>query len=125
MRVISKSRLKLFWEALGHQGADGPLLAWHNHVNSKTVAWHSWGDVKADFANASTVGNCAVFNIGGNKYRLVTRILYRSQKVYVLRVMTHKEYDDGKWKEQCGCFTPPPETKAVGGSAPKQKRRGD
>jgi hypothetical protein len=45
---------------------------------------------------------------GCNKYRLVTRILYRSQKVYILKVMTHQEYDDRKWKEQCGCFAAPP-----------------
>jgi mRNA interferase HigB len=49
------------------------------------VAWHAWGDVKDDFSTASLVGNCAVFNIGGNKYRLVTRILYVSQKVFILR----------------------------------------
>ncbi len=108
MWVISKSRLKRFWEAPGREDAEGPLRAWHNHVNSKTVAWRSWGDVKVAFANASIVGNCTVFNIGGNKYRLVTGILYRSQKVYLLKVMTDQEYDNGKWKEQCGCFTPPP-----------------
>ena len=108
MRVISKSRLKEFWERPGCQDAEGPLLAWYNHVNSKTVSWQSWADVKADLASASIVGNCNVFNIGGNKYRLVTRILYSSQKVFVLKVMTHEEYDEDKWKTDCGCFDPPP-----------------
>jgi mRNA interferase HigB len=108
MRVVSKARLKQFWLTARHQDAEGPLRAWYTHVNHRTVAWQSWGDVKAEFGSASLVGSCVVFNIGGNKYRLVTRILYASQKVFVLRVMTHAEYDDGRWKDECGCFTPPP-----------------
>jgi mRNA interferase HigB len=83
--------------------------------------------VKADFATASQVGNCAVFNIGGNKYRLVTRILYPSQKVFVLKVMTHVEYDKDQWKEDCGCYTPPPAKPGVikpTASASKRRRRG-
>lgn len=108
MRVISKARLKRFWESPGREDAEGPLRAWYTHVSNKTVAWQHWADVKADFPSASIVGSCVVFNIGGNKYRLITRILYPSQKVFVLKVMTHGEYDDDKWKEECGCFSPPP-----------------
>jgi mRNA interferase HigB len=125
MCVISKARLKQFWETPGREDAAGPLRAWYSHVNSRTVEWHSWGDVKAAFGNASLVGNCAVFNIGGNKYRLVTRILYPSQKVFVLRVMTHAEYNDGRWKDACGCFAPPPkaELTAERGLFPRPGRR--
>ena len=108
MRIITKARLRQFWESPDYEDAEGPLRAWHTHVSKKAVAWHSWGDVKADFGKASLVGNCVVFNIGGNKYRLVTRILYASQKVFVLKIMTHKEYDEDKWKEECGCFAEPP-----------------
>jgi mRNA interferase HigB len=113
MRVISKARLKQFWESPGNNQAEGPLQAWFTHVNSKTVSWQSWSDVKASFGNASSVGNCVVFNIKGNDYRLIARVLYVSQKVFVLKVMTHEEYDTDKWKEYCGCFSPPP--------APKRK----
>jgi mRNA interferase HigB len=74
------------------------------------------------FANASLVGACVVFNIGGNKWRLVTRILYRSQKVFVLQVLTHLEYDTGKWKDECGCFAPPP-TRVPTGLIPRHKRK--
>jgi mRNA interferase HigB len=108
MRVISKARLRAFWKQAGFRDSEGPLRAWHTYVKSKTVSWHSWADVKTDFANASLVGNCVVFNIGGNKYRLVTRILYPSQKVFVLRTMTHQEYDQDKWKNDCGCYELPP-----------------
>ncbi len=111
MRIISKARLKAFWDAAGHQNAEGPLRAWHAHVSHRSIAWRAWGDVKAEFGSASLVGNCVVFNIGGNKYRLVTRILYPSQKVFILRVMTHAEYDEISWKADCGCFEPPPARK--------------
>ncbi len=123
MRVISKARLKQFWEASGRQDAEGPLRAWYTHVNSKTVTWYSWADVKAVFATASLVGNCVVFNIGGNKYRLVARILYVSQKVFVLKVMTHSEYDLDKWKVECGCFEPPPKPARTTKLEPREKRR--
>lgn len=108
VRVISKARLRAFWEEPSHQGSQGPLTAWHAHVSHRTVTWQSWGDVKREFGTASLVGNCVVFNIGGNKFRLVTRILYSSQKVFILRVMTHTEYDKSNWKFACGCFSPPP-----------------
>ena len=125
MRVISKARLKQFWETPGYEDSEGPLRAWYSHVNSKTVTWQSWGNVKAEFGTASLVGNCVVFNIGGNKYRLITRVLYPSQKVFILRVMTHKEYDEGKWKKACGCFTPSPKTrKKAARRSPKRKRKG-
>jgi mRNA interferase HigB len=122
MRVISKARLKRFWESPAHRDAEGALLAWHAHVSSKTVCWQSWADVKAQYGNASSVGNCVVFNVGGNKYRLVVRILYVSQKVFILRVMTHKEYDDDKWKTDCGCFAPPPKRNRVVGK-PRERQR--
>lgn len=108
MRVISKARLREFWESPGRRDSEGSLRAWHTHVSHKSVSWQSFGDVKADFGSASLVGNCVVFNMGGNKYRLVTRILYASQKVFILKVMTHAQYDENKWKKECGCYEPPP-----------------
>jgi mRNA interferase HigB len=123
MRVVSKARLKSFWEAPGHGGSEGPLRAWYTHVNHRSVAWQSWGEVRGDFATASLVGTCVVFNVGGNKYRLVTRILYPSQKVFVLKVMTHAEYDKDQWKDECGCFQPPPARKVSSDMRHKRKAR--
>jgi len=107
MRVISKARLKQFREIPGHESAEGVLRAWYRRVNSKSVSWQSWADVKHDYGTASLVGNCIVFNIGGNKFRLIARVLYPSQKVFVLKVMTHAEYDQNTWPDECGCFNPP------------------
>ncbi len=108
MRVISKTRLRQFWETPGREDSAGPFRAWHAHVSHKSVEWRSWADVKSQFGSASLVGNCVVFNIGGNKYRLVTRILYPSRKVFILKCLTHAEYDDDRWKADCGCFESPP-----------------
>ena len=127
MRVISKARLRQFWEIPSHEDSEGPLCAWHTHVSNRTVEWQSWGNVKAEFGTASLVGNCVVFNIGGNKYRLVTRILYSSQKVFILKVMARGEYDEGAWKEKCGCYSPPPRKKATQKAskrASQRKRKG-
>jgi mRNA interferase HigB len=124
MRVISKARLKRFSEVSGHGDAEGPLRAWHTHVNSKTVTWTSWADVKATFASASLVGDCVIFNIGGNKYRLITRVRYASHKVFVLKVLTHSEYDEDKWKDECGCFDHPAPTKHKKAAFTKRRTRG-
>ena len=123
MRIISKTRLRAFWDEPRYQDAEGPLRAWYTHVNSKTTSWHSWGDVKRDFGAASFVGDCVIFNIGGNKYRLVTRIRFQSQKVFILKVMTHAKYDDGKWKEECGCFEPPPAPQKAAPTTSRQRQR--
>ena len=106
MRVIAKPRFHEFWET--HADAEGPLSAWYTLVNNKNTAWQLWADVKAMYPSADQVGYCEVFNIKGNKYRLITRIRYKTQIVYVLKVMTHSEYGKDKWKDECGCFTPPP-----------------
>jgi len=94
-------------------------------VSSKSVDWNQWNDIKADYATASHVGNCVVFNIAGNKYRMIAWVLYPSHKVFILKVMTHRDYDDGKWKEECGCHEPPPKKARSTSkkSVPKKKSR--
>ena len=106
MRVISKARLRRFWEKARYRDAEGPLRAWYSVVSRAT--WKNWGDVRAVYASADLIGDCVVFNIAGNKYRLIARIRYRSHKVYVLKVMTHREYDKGTWTDECGCHRLPP-----------------
>lgn len=106
VRVISKSRLKSFWTQPGRDGAEPPLKAWSTIVSNRATDWHDHSDVKEMFPSASIVGDCVVFNIGGNKYRLVTRMRFPTHVVYVLRVMTHREYDQNAWIETCGCHEP-------------------
>jgi mRNA interferase HigB len=91
MRIISKAALRDFWGT--HPDAEQPLRAWHSEA--KSAAWKTPVDVKDKYRSASILGdNRVVFNIGGNKYRLVVKINYSFQIIYVRFVGTHKEYDD-------------------------------
>jgi len=103
MRVISKRRLREFWEK--HPEAEQPLQTWWRIVGDRDTRWRHIHDVKRTFAGVDGFNlDCGVpvvvFNIGGNKYRLVARVLYEYQRVYVKAVLTHAEYDSNLWKEQ-------------------------
>ena len=90
MRVIAKRTLRQFWEQ--YPDAQGPLEAWH----SETVKarWKNPQQIKEQFGSASILkGGRVVFNIGGNKYRLVLAMDYRRQACYVKFVGTHRQYD--------------------------------
>lgn len=61
--------------------------------------FRSFADIKRLFGSADKVGKFTVFDIGGNKYRLVTAIHYNRKKVYIRHVLTHADYDRENWKE--------------------------
>lgn len=63
--------------------------------NSPSGASQKW---TATFASANKVGNRFVFNIGGNKYRLIASVSFSTRQVFVKAVLTHAEYDDGDWQ---------------------------
>lgn len=94
MHVISRKRLKE--AALRHPELEPALDAWFRIA--KKAAWRSLQDVRATLASADAVDRFTVFNIKGNKYRLITEINYRFQRLYVRHVLTHAEYDQEKWK---------------------------
>ncbi len=104
MRVISPKRLRESWAA--RPRAEAPLRGWL--AVARTADWATFADLRADFPAADLVGTCAVFNAGGNKYRLIGRVSYASRRVYVLAVLTHAEYARGDWPGACGCHLPPP-----------------
>jgi len=79
-----------------HGDAPEPLLHWHSATRHEV--WGHPVDVRASSAHADTVGLPTAFNIGGNKYRLVSVIKYRWQVVYIRNILTHAEYDFWKWK---------------------------
>ena len=96
MHVLSKKPLREFWSA--HPDAERPLRRWFRTVSK--VEWKSFADVRATYANADQVDRFTVFNIGGNKYRLIAAIHFDRGRVYVRHVLTHAEYDRGDWKEE-------------------------
>ena len=92
MRIIALSTLKFFFENPAYADARGPLLAWHKFV--LRADWSSPADVKTDLRNASILQDGRViFNIAGNKYRLVVWINYPYRVVYIRFVGTHEQYD--------------------------------
>ena len=94
VRIISKAAITEFSKT--HKDATESLLHWHSAT--KRAAWKHLVDVRADFPHADAVDIFTVFNISGNKYRLVSVIKYRWQIVYIRHILTHAEYDEGKWK---------------------------
>jgi len=92
MRVIAKSTLVRFWPQSAHQDAEIALRSWHDAVSRSN--WKSPSELKAQFGNASICGNNrVVFNIGGNKYRLVVEMQYQAGIAWVKFVGTHAQYD--------------------------------
>jgi len=93
VRVISKQTLRHFWEgAPGRADARRALEAWHREA--RRARWSSPQEIKRLYASASILkGGRVVFNICGNRYRLVVRINYAHQVVFVRFVGTHAEYD--------------------------------
>lgn len=90
MRIISRKPLKAFYEK--HPLAKSPIESWYGEV--KAANWQSFADIRKIYRSADVVtGNRVIFNIGGNKYRLVVKVAYRTQIVYIKFIGTHKDYD--------------------------------
>jgi mRNA interferase HigB len=95
VRVITRKRLVEF--APRHKDAKVPLDDWYRVA--RKADWKSFEDVRRTASNSvDQVGRYAVFNVGGNKFRLVVQIRFDWGKVFIKAVLTHKEYDRGDWK---------------------------
>lgn len=99
MRIIAKPILREFWAK--NVLAEMPLLDWYKQ--SKKADWNNLAEIKETFPHTDLVGECIVFNIGGNKFRLITKIKFRAKVIYIRFILTHKEYDQNKWKKDCRC----------------------
>lgn len=97
MRIISRKLLREFWQA--NKDAEIPLKNWYKTAQQAT--WQNLAEIREDCPSADLVGRCTVFNIGGNKFRLIVKIEFLKQKIYTKFVLTHKEYDKDKWKAEC------------------------
>ena len=92
MRVLSKAVLREFWEQPNYADSEQPLKAWYDEA--KSADWKTPQDIKALYRNASFVSNNrVVFNIHGNKYRLIVAVNYNFSMLYVRFIGTHKQYD--------------------------------
>ena len=95
VRVISKRRLRAFWER--HAGTEASLAQWHQVLSQGH--WHNFAELRSTFASADQVRRLTVFNVKGNDLRVIGRIDYNKQILWVRRVCTHAEYNKNEWKE--------------------------
>jgi mRNA interferase HigB len=96
MHVITRKRLNEY--AASHPTAASALKHWYRLLKGNNFA--TFAELRRSFPHADQVGGLTVFNIGGNKARLIAAIHYNRRKVYIRAVLTHAEYDTGKWKEK-------------------------
>lgn len=131
MWIIAKSHLRRFWESRKDDSevAEKDLNTWYKLA--RAAEWANFGALRQTFASADQVGNCVVFDVGNNRYRLIGRIFYASSKLFILKVMDHREYDKNRWPDDCGCHEPPPkkppavkEPTPPGGATSRGRSRG-
>lgn len=95
VKIISNRALRTF--AASHPDAEVPLRGWRRVIEANRFA--SWAALKSVFGSVDRVGELAVFDIGGNMYRLVAYVRFEKQIVYVKAILTHRQYDQGTWKK--------------------------
>lgn len=119
MRIISRKRYRDFWEGRRHDGAIArrDFTAWERIAAA--ADWPNFAALRQTFGSADAVGNCVVFDVGNNRFRLIGRVNYRVGIIYILAAMDHEEYDRDDWPKACGCHEPPPRPD---GSSPRTDR---
>ena len=96
MHIITRKRLNEFLDK--HPTATSGLVLWYRALKRNNPA--NFVELRRIFPHADQVGGLTVFNIGANKARLIAAIHYNRRKVYIRAVLTHAEYDTGKWKDK-------------------------
>ncbi len=94
MHIISHKMLREFWQR--HPDSETALARWFKIL--RFSEFDSFQDLRAVFPSADKVGDLVVFNIGGNKYRLITAVHFNRGKVYIRHVLTHEDDSKGTWK---------------------------
>jgi len=92
MRIIARSRLRNYWAQKKYAAAEESLKAWYDEI--RQAKWKNFSDLKADFPQASLVGNGrVVFNIHGGVFRLIVKIEFRLNAVLIRFFGTHQQYN--------------------------------
>lgn len=95
MHVIKRKKILDFIQS--NKNSETALNAWYRLVKKESYA--NFVALRNHFPHADQVGKLTVFNIGGNKYRLIAAIHYNTKKIFIREILTHQEYDKNKWKE--------------------------
>jgi mRNA interferase HigB len=94
MHIISRRALSQFWQK--YPDSETALIRWFKLMKSSN--FQTFDELRSVFPSADLVGDLIIFNVGGNKYRLITSIHFNRQKVYIRYILTHSEYDKDRWK---------------------------
>jgi mRNA interferase HigB len=94
MHVISRRRLREFCES--HADSCEALYDWYDTANQ--ASWQNLLEIQQTYPKAEAVSHFTIFNIKGNRYRLIADIQYQKQLIYVKYILTHAEYDKENWK---------------------------
>ena len=97
MRIISKRMLRDYWEK--HPVAEEVLTDWFRKM--KRISPKNLAELRLTFPSADLVGDCLVFNVGGNNFRVITHVNFRRNEMFIRFVLSHAEYDKDKWKDDC------------------------
>ena len=97
MHVISRKAIRDYCKV--HPIATESLDYWFRIV--KKADWTNFAELRKTFSNADMVGKCIVFNIGGNNYRLISKIYFKDQVCLIRNILSHAEYDKNNWKPNC------------------------
>ena len=102
MRIITERKLREFCDSAN--GAERlrrqkVMREWITVVRRAT--WNSFSDVRGTFNHSDVYCNCTIFDIAGNRYRIIAKVAYKIKVVFIRAVLTHDEYDRGKWKQDC------------------------
>lgn len=95
MHIISRKVIQQFWER--YPDSQSSLIRWYKIMQKSE--FDSFNELRRTFPTADKVGDLIVFNISGNKYRLIASIHFNRNKIYIRHVLTHPEYDKGAWKQ--------------------------
>ncbi|MEP7149706.1 MAG: type II toxin-antitoxin system HigB family toxin [Acidobacteriota bacterium] len=102
MRIISEKRLREFWEDANGAEKDRrekAMREWKTVV--RQADWNTFADVRQTFNHSDVYGNCTIFDVAGNQYRVIAKVAYGIKVVFIRAVLTHAEYDENKWKSDC------------------------
>jgi mRNA interferase HigB len=97
MRVISRKKIRE--ASRRHSEWEVSLNSWYKIARGAT--WQHFSDLRQTWKNSDSVGTCVVFDISNNRCRLITYINYKSKKIFILHVLSHRDYDKGGWKNDC------------------------
>jgi mRNA interferase HigB len=96
MKLISNSALVRFAQI--HPESTTVLRGWRKVIEKNS--FQNWSELKNTFNSVDKVDDLTVFNVGGNKYRIIAFIRFVRQIIYIKAVLTHNDYDKGQWKNE-------------------------